>query len=103
MAANDDAAADAGAEDDPENDLGAVPGAIDGFGKGKAVGIVGQADFALQQSFEVGAQRAADQAGRVGVLDPPVRQRFGAGNADADRAAPAQLGFRRRDQSTDGS
>ena len=45
----------ASAENDTEDDLGSAAGAVGRFGQGKAVGVVGQPDFALQQSFQVGA------------------------------------------------
>jgi hypothetical protein len=101
MAADDDAAADAGAENHSKDDLGMAPGAVAGFGKREAVGIVGQPQLAPQERLEVAAQRLADQAGRVGVLDPPVGQRLRPGNADADRPAPAELILERGDQRGD--
>jgi hypothetical protein len=96
-----DAAADASAENHAEDHFCPLAGAVDGFRKGKAVGVVGQANIALQQRLQILAQPLADQAGRVGVLDPPVNGRFGAGRPDADAAALAKLAFRRFDQLAD--
>ena len=101
LPAQDDAAADAGAENDAENDFGALPGAVDRFREREAVGVVGQAHFALQQRLQVAAQRLAVQAGRVGVLDAAVQRRFGARRADADAAAPSEFAFRRFDEAGD--
>ena len=47
------------------------------------------------------AQRLADQAGGIGVLDQTTNQRFRAGNADADAAFLAQFSFSRLDQPGD--
>jgi len=76
MAANDDSATDPSPENDPKDNLRLPASAIASFGKREAVGIVGQADLALQEGFEVGAKRLADQASRVGILDMPVGKRF---------------------------
>ena len=71
-AIDDNAAADAGAENDAEDAGRSGGSAIDGFGKSETVGIVGQPHFALQHGLQVAAQGLADQAGRVGVLDQPA-------------------------------
>ncbi len=91
---HDDAATDAGAENDPEDNFGAPAGAVGRLGEGKAVGIVGEADLALEQRFQIVAQRPADQAGRIGVLDRATGPCFGARNADAERSVLPQFGFR---------
>lgn len=90
---DDDPAADPGTEDDAEDIVGAGSGPVDRFGKGKAVGVVGQPDFALQNRLQVAAQRLADQAGGIGVLDQAAGLRFGARNADPDAAALPELLF----------
>ena len=84
LAVDDDAAADAGAEDHAEHHPGADARAVDGFGQGKAVGIVGDAHLARQQLLQVLPERPADQTGRVGVLDQAAHARFRTGDADAD-------------------
>jgi hypothetical protein len=58
--------------------------------------------LSLEQGLQVAAQRLADQAGRIGVLDQARGQRLGTGNADTDRAAPAQLIFGAFHQRGDG-
>ena len=74
VAAKDDSATAPGAENDSEDNLGIAAGAVAGFGKREAVGIVGQADLTLQERLEVGAQRLPNQTRRVGVLDQSAGQ-----------------------------
>ena len=98
---HDDAAADAGTEDGAEHDVGAACRAVGRLGQGEAVGVVGQAYLAAERGLEVTAQRAADQAGRIGVLDR-AGIRLGPRDADTDAAACAELAFRCGDQSGHG-
>ena len=56
LPANDNTAADAGAEDDAEHRLGAGPYTVGGFRQHKTVGVVGEADFALQHRLQVALQ-----------------------------------------------
>ncbi len=84
--ADDQAAADAGAEDDPEYNVMAGPGPVGGLGDGEAVGVVGETHGAAEGGFEVLVQGPADERGRVGVLDHARGRRKGAGDADADAA-----------------
>ena len=102
-AVGDDAAADARAENDTEHDAGVSTGAVHGFGKGEAVGIVFDADFTLQLRLQILAQRVADQAGRIGVLDRAVAQGFGARNTEADAAALPEFVFDGFDERGDGA
>ncbi|MEI2679828.1 MAG: hypothetical protein V9G29_19335 [Burkholderiaceae bacterium] len=51
LAVDHDAAADPGAEDDAEHHGCAGAGAIDGFGEGEAVGVVGEAHFASERGL----------------------------------------------------
>jgi len=96
-----DAATDTGTENDAENDLGALSATVGGFGQGEAIGVVSQPDFPAQPLLQVAAQGAADQAGRVGVLDQAAGLRFGTRNRDPDAALPAQFGFGLLDQAAD--
>jgi hypothetical protein len=98
MAANDDSATDPSPENDPKDNLRLPASAIASFGKREAVGIVGQADLALQEGFEVGAKRLADQASRVGILDMPVGKRFRPRDANADSPASTDFLFSAADQ-----
>ena len=92
-AAGHDAAADAGAENRPEDEV--VPGrrAVGRFRQGEAVGVVGKAHRPGEQGREIGVHGPADQPDRVGVLDQAGRGREGSRNADADRAATAEPGL----------
>ena len=65
----------------------------------KAVGVVGQPHFPLQQCLQVALQRLADEAGGVRVLDQAALRGFDTGRADADAAAAAEFVFQRLDQS----
>ena len=95
------AAAHAGAQDDAEHDAAAGGRAIARFGNGKAVGVVGQAHLAAQPALEVGLERPAVQARRVGVLHQAGGRRDRAGMGDADRAARARLALELGDQIDD--
>jgi hypothetical protein len=92
MAADDDAAADAGAENHSKDDLGIGARAPSlASESAKQLASLASRSSRRRSVSKVAAQRLADQAGRVGVLDPPVGQRLRPGNADADRPAPAEL------------
>lgn len=69
LAINDDTAAYAGTENNAEDTVFASRRTVAGFGQRKAVGVVGQPHFALEQCLQVAFQRLADQAGRIGILD----------------------------------
>jgi hypothetical protein len=97
-----DAAADAGAEDHAEHHGGTGTGAIDGFRQGKAVGVVGEAHFALQYGLQVALQRLADQAGGIGILDQAGDARLGARDTHAHRGTGADFLFGALDQSGHG-
>ncbi len=86
---DDEPAADARAENDAEDDIGARRGAISRLGNGETVRVVGQPHGPAEPLLEILMKRPADQPRGVGVLDQPGRRRDGAGNADADRAALA--------------
>src|SRR5262249_36322289 len=90
-AADDDAAADAGAEDHAEDELVAAAGAGDRFGEGEAVRVVLHRDAKAEPRFEVGEERLAVQALRIRVLERPAR-RERPRRADADPLAPGSVG-----------
>ena len=94
-----DATTDTGAENDAEHHAGIAAGTIDSFRQRKTVGVIGQANVALEQCLQVAAQGFADQAGRVRILDQSVAQRLGAWNADAHGAALVQFQLDGFDQS----
>jgi len=62
------AAAHASAEDHAEHDIRAGRGAIGGLGQGKAVGVVGKANFPAQSGLHVLLERPADEAGGIAVF-----------------------------------
>ncbi len=100
-AADDDAAADPGAENRAE--YGVEPGrrAVDRLGQGKAVRVVREANLALQCGLDIAGQLAADQPRRVGVLDLAGRGDDRSWNTDPDRGAGCDLVFERRDETGD--
>src|SRR5689334_8039757 len=59
-----DAGTNTGAEDRAEDDLGALAGAVARLREREAVGIVGDADLALQHGFEIALERLPVQAHR---------------------------------------
>ena len=71
-AVHDDATADAGAENNSEYDRRAPPGPIDGFLKGKTIGVVGQSYLALEQRLQVVLQGLTVQALGVGIAQQAV-------------------------------
>ena len=88
-AAHDDAAADAGAEDDARTPPSApAAGAVGRLRQRQAVGVVGQAHGLTERRLQVAVQRLAVESGRVAVLHQPLR-RCVARCADADRAGRA--------------
>ena len=100
-AADDDAAADAGAKNRAEH--GVEPGrrAVDCLGQGKAICVVRKAYLALERGLDIAGQVSADQPGRVGILDPPGSRDDRSRNTDADRGAGSDLVFKRRDETGD--
>ena len=62
------AATDTGAHDHAEHDSVALTRAIDGFGEGKAVGIVGDADLASEQALQILFDWFAVEADGVGIF-----------------------------------
>ncbi len=92
-AVDDDAAAAAGAEDDAEDDFTTGGGAIGGFGEGEAVGIVGDADFAVKEGLEVLIEGVAVQRDGVGIFNEAGGGADAAGDADADGGAGADFGL----------
>ena len=94
LTAHDDTSADAGAENDAEHDLCARPRAVGRFGQRKTVGVVGDADLAAEQRFQVGLDRLRVEAHRVGAAQQSGRARDRARRADADSAGFAKLGLR---------
>jgi hypothetical protein len=70
--------------------------------RAKAVGVVGEAHFALQYRLQVALQRLADQAGGIGILDQAGDPRLGSGDAHAHRAAGADFLFGALDQAGHG-
>ena len=95
-AAHHDTAADSGAQNDPEHRAGSRAGAVNRLGQREAVGVVGQAHRPPDARGEILRKWLAYQPGRVGVLDETGGWRHRTGNADADCAGDAYLGFARQ-------
>src|SRR5260221_5762579 len=100
-AADDDAAADPGPEDDAEDRPCAGGGAVDGLREGKTVGIVGHPDLARERGRDVAVERMADQASRISVLDQAGSGRDGARHSDAACATLPQLGLQTGTEAAD--
>ncbi|MNI36711.1 hypothetical protein D3C73_907730 [compost metagenome] len=66
------ATATAGAEDDPEHQVGAPAGPIHGLGQREAVRIVGHPYRLTEGGLEIGLERMAIEEQAVGVLDATV-------------------------------
>ncbi len=96
--ADHDAAADPGAENDPEHGAAAGRRSVDRFRQGKAIGVVGKADRAAERGFEIAAERPAVEPGRIGVLHQPGLDDNGPRYAHPDRSARADLALDRRDE-----
>ena len=77
-------AADSGAEDETKDDGGSASGSPCGFGEGEAICIVGEEDFATQGGGEVVAERAAVEAGGVGIFNRAGEWLHGSRGANAD-------------------
>ena len=87
LAANDDACACAGADDDAKHDVGARGRAVGRLGDREAVRVVRDPDLAPQPPFEVSPERLADEPHGVRVLDEAGGRRKRSRDADADRRA----------------
>jgi hypothetical protein len=92
-AIDDDTATNPGAEDHPEDACASRCGAVARLGQRKAIGVIGEAHRTPERRFEVAAERAADQPGRVGVLDEAGARDERPRNTDPDRRAAAELRF----------
>jgi hypothetical protein len=79
------AAADAGTEDDAEDDPIAAPGADNGFGKREAIGVVGHQHGPAERGREIGGQLAPVDARDVGAFDPARLGIDHAGDGDGER------------------
>lgn len=88
---DDQATADAGTQNDPEHTARAATGAVAGLGKGEAVGVVRQPHRARKELLQICLQILADQADRVGILDPSMVGRACSRDADADAAILTKL------------
>jgi len=64
-----DAAAAPRSQDDTEQQLGSLAGAVLGLRQCKAVGIVGETNGALKCGRQIALQRAIVEPGGVGILD----------------------------------
>ena len=97
-AADHDAAAHSGTEDDAEDGAAAGGRAVDRLGQRKAIGVVGEAHRAAERGLDIAAERPAVEPGRIGVLHQSGSGDDRAGNADADRSGRADLALQRGDQ-----
>ena len=102
-AVHDDAAAAAGAEDDPEHDSIAGAGTVGGLAEGEAVGVVLDADLAVQAFADVVVEAVAVQGDGVGALDQAGGGADDARDADADCGGDAEAGFAVANQGGDGA
>jgi len=66
---HDEAAPDAGAQDDAEHHARVRGRAVDRLGKGEAIGVVLQPDLTSQSFRKVAVERLAVQPDRVGILE----------------------------------
>src|SRR5207237_6087839 len=82
-----DAAADAGAEDHPEDHRTPLPRPGSGLGEREAVGVVLEKHPQTEAAFQIGLQRPAVEARGVGVLERAVACRERARRPDADDVA----------------
>ena len=101
-AADDEAAADAGAEDHPEHHVGSGGGAVGGLGDGETVGVVGKTNRAPERHSQIRLERSTDEPGGIGVLDQAGGGRDGAGDGDADACRGAGACLEAGDQFGDG-
>lgn len=93
-----DSTARACADDHSEYDPSAVPGSIDGFRECEAVGVVRETHRPPERRLEIAIECATDQTRRIGVFDEACCGRDRAGDPDADRALPRELGLHRAHQ-----
>ena len=93
---HDDAGADAGAEDRAEDHAGALARAVGRLRQREAVGVVGDADLAVERGLEVALDRLAVEAHGVRATQEAGRARDRARRADADHAARRPARARRR-------
>lgn len=84
VAVDDESAAAPGAHDDAEDHAVAAGGPVEGFGEGEAVGVVFDAEGALDEAFEVVMERVAVEAEGVGVFEEAGVGGEGAGGSDAE-------------------
>jgi len=70
---NDDASTHAGTEYDAEDDLRVGTGTVGRLRQREAVGVVGDRDFAFEQRLEIGPDRLAVEANRVGAAQQAGR------------------------------
>ena len=103
LAADRDATADSGAENDAEDDAVGGCGSIGRFGQREAVGVVFDADAAAERFTEVSAEWLAIEPGGVGVLDQPRVGADRAGNANAHGRRAAEFAFRDVNQLDEGA
>ena len=96
-----DAAADPGAENDAEDVIHPGPRTIGRFRQGKAIGVVGQADRAVERGLEIILQRPPDQAGGIGILDHAGAWGNGSRHANPDGCRLADLALDLGDETPD--
>src|SRR5690606_30970856 len=98
LAADGDAGAGAGPQDDGENHIVAGARAVGRFGGREAVGVVFDADLAPDGIAQILFHRLAEQPGGTCPLAAPAYRFEAAGNADADRSVAAGFRLQRIDQ-----
>ena len=100
-AVDDQAGTGSGADDGGEHDTGAGGGAIDGLGQCEAVGVIGDANGAVERGGQVEVQRLADQERGICVFDDPCGGRDGAGYGNPDRTPCSDRRLHGRHQPSD--
>ena len=98
-----DPAAGARADDHAEHDARARGRAVGRLRQREAVGVVGGAHLPPERLRQVAVDRAADEPGRVRVLDEPARRRQRPRHAHAHAALAPGLLLDRLDERRDGA
>jgi len=88
------AAANTGTHDYTENHSKIFSCAIECFTQRKTVGVIGNAQRALQQHLQIFPQRLPVQTGRIGILHTACDRRNGARRADTHGALCPRFGFK---------